>query len=155
MQFPRAADRRRSGATLVEAAVILVVFVILVLGMVDLAVGVLRFNTLAQAARHGARQAIVHGQSAPEGWNGGAWGPATLDVSAGDEGVPVAAAIRPMLTTCDLDQTQIVVEWPDGSNAVEKRVSVTVTTAYRPLLTFLFGSPTLTLRARSTLPIAH
>jgi hypothetical protein len=154
MILPPPGNRRR-GATLVEAAITLLVFLVLVVGLADLTVGVLRFNTLSQAARQGAREAVVHGRQAPAGWNGGPWGPDTIDVVASAEGVPVADAVRPMLVNCDPDQTRIVAEWPDGSNAVGKRVRVTVTTPYRPLVTFLFGNPTFTLRAVSTMPIAH
>src|SRR5262245_50162925 len=154
MTRPTPGNRRR-GATLVEAGIMLLVFVVLVLGMADLAVGVLRSNALSQAARQGAREAVVHGGQAPAGWNGGPWGPDTIDVVAGAEGVPVADAVRPMLVNRDPDQTRIVVEWPDGGNAVGQRVRVTVTTPYRPLVTFLFGNPTFTLRAVSTMPIAH
>jgi hypothetical protein len=145
----------RGGATLVEAAIILPVFLILVLGLADLAIGVERFNSLSEGARHAARQAIVHGQQAPDGWDGGAWGPDTIDVALSAEGVPVADAVRPLLVTCDPEQTRVVVEWLDGSNTTEKRVRVTLTTPYRPLVTFIFGNPALTLRASSTMPIAH
>lgn len=146
--------RARRGATLVESAIVLLVFLALVIGMMDVGVGTLRFNTLSQGARHGARAAIVHGAMAPSDWNGGAWGPGTIDTTA-DGSSPVAEAVRPMLSTCVLSETRVVAEWPDGSNAVGKRVRVTVTTPYRPLLTFILGNPALTLRSSATLPIAH
>ena len=65
----------RRGAAMVEAAIILPVFLLLIFGMIDVGMGVFRNNLLSEAARHGARQAIVHGAFAPTGWDGGPWGP--------------------------------------------------------------------------------
>ncbi len=47
-----------------EAAITLPVFLFLVLGMMDLGIAVQRRNLVAEAARMGARQAIVHGSDA-------------------------------------------------------------------------------------------
>lgn len=146
-------DRR--GEVLAEAALITLVFFVLILGMIDLGIGVFRQNTLSQAARHGVRQAIVHGSLAPTGWDGGPWGPSTIEVFASASGSPMATAVGPMLVSCELEETKIRVEWLDGGNNVEQRVRVTITTPYRPILTALFGNPSITLTASSTMPIAH
>jgi hypothetical protein len=146
----------RRGAVLVEAAIVLSVFLVLVLGMLDLGVGVFRHNTLSQAARHGARRAAVHGVKCLPGYEGGPWGTGKVGpVAASASSHPILAQIRPMLVGCDLDETQVEVEWPDASNDVEKRVRVTVTTSYQPVLTSFFGADPVTLRAASTIPIAH
>ena len=60
-----------------------------------------------------------------------------------------------MLVSCPLDESRVQVEWLDGSNAPGKRVRVTVTTTYRPMVTFLFGNPAIQLTASSTMLIAH
>lgn len=149
----------RRGASMVEAVIIILVFLFFVLGMVDLGVGVLRQNILSQAARHGARRAMVHGSLAPDSWEGGPWGPATIGgadgVLASVVGIPLVDQVRPLLVGCDLNETRIKAEWLDGSNSLEKRVRVSITSPYRPMVTFLLGSPTVTLRASSTMPIAH
>src|SRR5687767_5580593 len=92
----RRRDRRPAGS-LVETAIVLPVFLTLVLGMIDLGLAVLRFNQCSQAARHACRQASVHGQHAPSGWNGGPWGPTKIDTPATANGIPVVAAVQPQL----------------------------------------------------------
>lgn len=49
----------RRGQSLVEFALILPVFILLLLGIVDLGRGVFAYNTVSNAAREGARLAIV------------------------------------------------------------------------------------------------
>ena len=145
----------RPGAATVEFAIVLPAFLVLVLGVIDASIGVARYNTLSQAARHGARQAAVHGNRAPAGWNGGPWGPSPIDQPATATGDPAVDAVRPMLVGCPLDESRVRIEWPDGSNTAGKPVRVTVTSSYRPMITYLFGKPTVALTATSTMPIMH
>jgi hypothetical protein len=145
----------RRGISLAETGIVIVVFLFLILGMMDLGIGVFRHNTISQAARQGARQASVHGELALDGWNGGKWGPTTIDQPATATGIPVVETIRPSLVGCNLKETRILVEWPDGGNRLEQRVRVTITTTYRPFFTSLLGNSPITLRASSTMPIAH
>jgi hypothetical protein len=145
----------RRGATIAEAALVSLVFLMLLLGMLDLGLGVMRFNTISQAARHTARQATVHGGLAPTSWQGGIWGPATIDSAATDTTVPAVNYARTMLIGCDINNSRVKVEWPDGGNAVQQNVKVTVTTPYKPLLTFFLPNSTITLTATTTMPIAH
>ncbi|HVK13545.1 MAG TPA: TadE/TadG family type IV pilus assembly protein [Gemmataceae bacterium] len=151
----RANRPARRGAATTEAALVLPVFLTLVLGAIDVSVGVARYNSLSQAARHGARQAMVHGSKAPSEWNGGPWGPGPVDQPASAAGVPAVDADRPLLALCPLDESRVRVEWLDGSNEPGKPVRVTVTSTYRPMLTFLFGNPAIAITASSTMPIAH
>lgn len=137
---------------MVEMAIILNVFLMLVLGTLDLGLATYRYNTISQAARQGARQAIVHGSLASPAMQ--AWGPSTHTGTAGDGSV-YAQAVSPMLVGFVLDDVAIRVEWPDGGNALQQRVRYTVTTEYRPILTSLFSSNSYTQSAASTMPIAH
>jgi Flp pilus assembly protein TadG len=139
--------RRRGGATLVESALILTVLLTLILGMIDLGLGVLQFNTISHAAREGARQAMVHGQLSKSPWPTG-----TFDASTSNA---VTTAIQPALCGCNLSNTNITVTQLDGSNAPEKRVQVVVTTSYQPMITWIFGSIALQLSATSTTRFAH
>lgn len=153
MKHRRAARR---GAATLEAAITVPVFLALVLGMIDLSLGVARFNTLSQAARHGARQAAVHGKLARTDWDGGPWGPTAIPPTAASAGNPPAVnAVAPALANCPLDESRVQVEWPDGNNDPGSRVRVTVTSTYRPMITFIFGSPAITLTATSTMLISH
>jgi Flp pilus assembly protein TadG len=151
----RSARTLRRGATLFEAALVLLIFLVLVLGMIDLGVGVARYNMISHAARQAARQVTVHGSLAPSGWQGGPWGPAGISTSADAAGVPVVTATQPFLFNCDLSRTTIRVDWIDGANGPGKRARVTVTSPYRPILTSVFGDVTLSLGATSTMAIVH
>jgi Flp pilus assembly protein TadG len=142
----------RCGATLVETAIVLNLFLLLILGSFDLGIAVYRNNTLSQAARQGARQAAVHGSLAAPSMN--AWGPETYHGTAGDGSV-YAAAVSPTLVGFALANVTIKVEWIDGGNAAQQRVRYTVSTPYKPIITSFFSSASYTLSASSTMPIAH
>ena len=53
--------KRRTGATLVETAVIYPVLFVVVFSIIILGIGVARYQQVAHAAREGARWAAVHG----------------------------------------------------------------------------------------------
>lgn len=142
----------RRGALMAETAIVMTVLIALTLGAVDLQIGVYRYNTLSEAARHGARQAMVHGALAPAAQ--GIWGPGAYAGTAAD-GSPYANAVRPLLVGFPQNDVIIRVEWPDGSNAIGQRVRYSLSTTYRPFLGFLIGYPNLNLTAASTMPIAH
>lgn len=152
---------KRRGATIVETAITLPIFLILLLGMVELGIAVFRQHVVSQAARQATRRAIIHGKMAIPAV--GKWGPATFEGPAdfdgdNDEGSPasaIAASIRPYLTGLNKTQTMIRVEWLDGSNDVHSRVRARITTPHQPFITFLFGSSAWTLTGASTMPIAH
>ena len=50
---------------------------------------------------------------------------------------------------------QVTMTWPDGSNAVGKRVQVTLTTTWTPLVGFVFGNRSVTLTGAAQMQIAH
>ena len=109
----------------------------------------------------------MHGQLAPSGWNGGPWGPpssyptltdvpnSSYTVTANASTDYIALAIKPYLANMDLSQVTIKVQWIDASNSPEKRVRVTVSTTWQPLMLFIFGNQSIPLSASSTMPIAH
>ncbi len=66
-----------------------------------------------------------------------------------------AQTVAKYLTGMDPGAVTVTFEWPDGSNLVEKRVRLTVSTTWRPIMLFIFGNRTVTLSASSTMPIAH
>ena len=147
---------KRRGAVVLEMSLILGMFLVLTIGMLDLGIGVFRYHIVSQAARQGARRAIVHGEMANVL---GQWGPSTIDVPATSNGIPIVDGpndgIQPMLVGCDLDKTRIRVEWLGGSNALEESVRVTVTSEYKPIMLFIFPDVTIPLSASSTMQIAH
>lgn len=146
----------RRAATLAEAAIVLPIFFLIVLGMIDLGIAVSRHNTLSNAARHGSRRAAVHGSKCLSGFRGGPWGPTTVGpLAASATTHPVLDEVRPMLTGVPTDDARITVEWPDASNEIEKRVRVTITCPYSPFVLSVFGISPFTLKASSTMPVAH
>jgi len=56
----RREQRRDAGQDLVEMALILPLLLALLLGIIEFGVAVWRYNTLANAAREGARAGVVH-----------------------------------------------------------------------------------------------
>jgi Flp pilus assembly protein TadG len=142
---------------MVELAVVLTLFLILVMGMLEMAITVFRYHVVSQGARQAARLAIVHGELAPKGSGGlmTQWGPDTYQAAdlstANDE---IATGVKQYLTGLPLDQTSLTLQWPDGDSNLESRVQVTVTTQYSPFVTFLFSDDWL-LTATSTMRIHH
>jgi hypothetical protein len=148
--------KHRRGAAVLEMSIILMTFLVLTMGMLDMGIGVFRYHIVAQAARFGARRAIVHGDRATQL---GSWGTATIDVAANANGIPIVDGvddgIAPMLVGCDLPQTRIRVEWLEGGNSFEQPVRVTLTSPYTPIFSFIFPIATIDLTASSTMGIAH
>lgn len=142
----------RRGAALAEAALILPVFLILILGMLDYGLATLNRNTLAAAAIRLGREASLHGyRSTPER---SLWGPAAyVGTAAGAD--EVAGVVRPYLAVINPAHVQIRVEWLDGSQAVGKRVQVTLRHDQTPICRGLFGSATWNLQAIAVTRIQH
>ena len=138
----------------------LLLFLTLVLGMLDLGIAVFRHQVLSHASRQLARQAIVHGSLADRL---GKWGPGAYSATANDSNVIVADFSDPdpnrqqltdYLVGLDPAAVSVQVDWLDG-NELEKPIRVTLSTPYQPFVTFIFGNPTITLSAVSEMQIAH
>lgn len=132
-----------------ETTIVLMVFLLLVFGMIDLGVMVARSQSLAEAARNGARASIVRGEFAQS-----PLGPTAISGVAADSN-PVADALRQQLVLMDPKEVRISVTWPDGGNKFNQRVHVTVSADFTPIMTYIFGSPTWTLHGDSEMRIAH
>ena len=106
---------RRRGVAAVEMAILLLVFLTLVIGMLDVGLAVFRYHVMAEVARVGARQAIVHGKEADRL---GSWGPASFEGTGGDSH-PIPTTLRTALGGMNLDEVTLKTEWPDGNNLLE------------------------------------
>lgn len=149
----------RRGAALVEAAIILPVFLLLSLGTIDLGLAVFQNHAVAEASRQGARIASVHGSLAPSGWNGGPWG-TTAYSGAGNSSDTIPSTISAAGALAGLNPANVTisVSWPDGGNTAGPngdRVQVTVSTTWTPLVTYIFGGKSIPLGATSIMRIAH
>ena len=137
---------------MLETAITLPVLLVIILGIIDLGVAVMRQNSLAEAARRGTRAAIVHGDSYET--QQAVWGPSPFTGTAADE-TPQAGAVRPALFLMQPADVSFQMEWLDGTNWPDKRVRVTVTYANQPIFPFLMPESLTTLQAVSTARIAH
>ena len=125
-------DRARSrGQVLVEFSLVVFLSVILLLSVVEISRMVLVSTTMANAARAGARYAIVHGGtrtgSGVDGPSGPAANPAqvvTVVQNFASAGLVSASILV------------ITVNYPGASNAPGQPVSVTVIYPYEPLTSY-------------------
>lgn len=136
---------------MVETALVLSVLLTLVVGMMDLAGAVYRHNLLSEAARRGAREAIVHGKLAAPVRT--VWGPTRSSDTAATSS-EIASLLAPLLVGMQPEEVIITLEWPDGSNAAPNRVRCRVATVYRPVSPFVLGGE-IPLSATSTMSIAN
>jgi Flp pilus assembly protein TadG len=114
------------GQSLVEFSLVAFLSVMLLLGTFEMCRMVLVYTTVANAARAGARYAIVHGSDAAT----------TSTVIQGQVENYLAAA--PMQTT--IPPLTIAVSYPDTGNCTDPgcHVNVTVTYPYDPFISYFF-----------------
>jgi Flp pilus assembly protein TadG len=127
----RVRDRWREdrGSSLIEFALISFMFIILLTGIVEMGRMVLVYTTIANAARAGARYAIVHGADQTVSPSGPG-NPCTCpDVKT----VVKNFASGGLLSTSALT---ITVSYPDGDNQAGSHVTVKVMYAYDPFVNY-------------------
>jgi Flp pilus assembly protein TadG len=127
----RRARRTRRGVSVPELAVVMPGVALLLLGVLDFAQIIYAYDTVSEAARAGARYAMVHGSRA--GQNGlTAAGPAANDTN-------VANAVKANAPVLDHARLTITSSWGSGSNDPTCPVTVTTTYSYPPLLGGVLG----------------
>jgi Flp pilus assembly protein TadG len=141
------ADERAQA--LVEFALVLPIFLLLVTGIFDVARAVWQENTLAYAAREGTRYAIVHGASGSP-----IVGPCTNCLN------PVSNNLQNITNAVTSSAVgvygiDVTINYPDGGNNRNQRVSVDVSAPFTPLPSqyMLGGAFQVTLRGGSMLVI--
>jgi Flp pilus assembly protein TadG len=139
----RRAGRARRGTSVTEMAMTLPVVLLFVLGVMDFALVLYAYGTVSEAARVGARYAMVHGSA-----SGSAVGPTANDSTVQTQ----VTGAAPGLVTANLTVTS---SWPDGSN--DPNCHVTVTASYPCSLSAgkLVGLSTITVNGTSTMLITH
>ncbi len=149
----RAAGRRlprRRGVTILETALVLGLFLLVVLGTLDLGLTGIRQNVLSDAGRRMARYAALRGAES----TGLPLGPQTLTGAASDLS-DAAQSLRPWLATMAPSETFFRLEWIDGGNQPGQRLRVTVWYDHRTLVPLLPAATTRRLQSSTTLLIAH
>ena len=122
--------RAESGSAMIEFALLAFTFVMLLLGVVEMGRMVLVYTTVANAARAGARYAIVHGNDRT---GSGLDGPSSPTSNASIQTVVKNYASAGTVNTAVLT---INVSYPNGNNLAGSPVAVTVSYPYDPLITF-------------------
>jgi len=150
-------SQEESGQSVIEFTLMVTSFMLLLAGIFDFSRGIFYYNSLAEAARAGVRYAIVHGENASP-----AAGPCTSGSSCScDDGFASnASAIRTTVlsrtTAMDPGTVTTTCGWPDQNtsgaylNSINKRVSVTVSYTYQPILTAFIPAATITLQGGAT-----
>jgi Flp pilus assembly protein TadG len=149
---PRRWGRDEGAQSLVEFALVLPVFLLIVFGIIDLARAVWEENELAFAAREGTRYAIVHGASATT-----PSGPGSAGYTAGPPVSDTNVTNAVLIYTIGIPGVTVTPNWVDGNNLRNSRVSVDVSAAFLPLPSqyLLNGALSVTLRGGSMLVIQY
>lgn len=132
---PPLPERHRSGAALVETAAVLLTWMLLLLGTLDLGLVLFRQTLVHHVAAKAVRLAAVRGANASP--QAAPWGPTTVEVTL-DQSHPVANPLRHYTGGLAPAQFRIRMEWPDGGNQRDQRVIVRVTSSQTTCLTGLF-----------------
>lgn len=124
--------RSEDGATMVEFSLVAVMFIIVLLGVVEMARMVLVYTTMANAARAGARYAIVHGAnrtgSGADGPSGPGCGPSSCTQ------INTVVKNYAGVGLLNSNNVTVTVSYPNTSNAVGSLVTVSVSYTYDPLI---------------------
>ncbi len=129
--------RDERGQSLVEYALVLPILLLLLVGIMEFGIAVFNYNTIANAAREGARYGIVHKRDA--------------DTDKGRAGIEMAA----LRLTSGLDQgaLEIVPTWPEGEDVVRVEVTYESQLITRMIIKAVGGDPALNLRAVATMQL--
>jgi Flp pilus assembly protein TadG len=137
--------RKEQGDAMVEFSIVAVLFMILLLSVVEMSRMVLVYTTMANAARAGARYAIVHGGDRT-GTVGTYYGPSTPGNTTEVQTVAKNFASAGLVKVSNLT---VNVTYPDGNNAAGSRVDVSVSYVYDPLLGYFSSILNKTLSSTS------
>jgi len=142
---------QRRGVVAVESALLLPICLLGLIALLDLALSVIQYNSLAECARRAARTAIVRGHHStvvtplgPASWSGSA-----------EEQNPLTDSFRSLLVCMPPAEVTVTADWPDGGNREGNRVRLSVTYEHRSLVALLLGGAPWDLKASSTMRIVH
>jgi Flp pilus assembly protein TadG len=148
MIYRKSADRRRirpvrRGASLVEMAFIVPVVLLLLLGTIDFAQVMYAYGTVSEAARAGARYAMVHGSMAAS-----PVGPTANDST-------VATIVKNNAPALNPAQLTVSSSWPWGSNRAGCQVCVSASYTCPLSVGKLIGMNSVTVTGSTTMLITH
>jgi Flp pilus assembly protein TadG len=153
----RLKQNRRSGAVVVECAVVYPIALLLLIGLIVGAMGIFRYQEMASLSRRAARYALVHGTD---------WAKATKNPAPATPAEIYDAAIKPYAVSLDLSKLSYSINYAHPDNepypyytsnvnnvvvATQNTVIVTLTYQWIPEA-FLGG---ITLTSTSKMPMAY
>ena len=137
---------------MIETAAVLLTWILLLVGTLDLGLVLFRHNLMQRLATEAARLTAVRGANATPQFV--PWGPTTVEVSL-DQSHAIAQLLRPLTLGLDPAQFQVRIEWPDGGNQYDQRVFVRVRSSQRTALTrFLPGDGDVPLQSTASARIS-
>ena len=170
----RPTRRRRRGQAMVEFALVAPLFFLLLFSIIEFGRAVYYIQMLNNAAREGARYAIVHGGP---GWRTGcasgpfpatpAYASAIVCDPTGDRVVAATKSAAIAIIDASANDFQVHVLWcandgdiadcpgtyGDGDNGRNQTVKVSVTYTFQPMIAGVVPLPTFTMTGGSTLVI--
>ncbi len=147
-RWPRTRLRSESGQALIEFAFVLIMMIMLILGLVDFARVFLQFQVVTDAAREGARQAVLSGGPAPDSIASvvrTALAVGGVDVTGIST---VASCAHP--TGSVTNATVYSCRWDSGTSGDEVRVGIAVPFEFSligPFIGWATGQQNITLRS--------
>jgi hypothetical protein len=146
-------EKRRSGASAAETAIVLPIALLSLFVILDLGLASLRYNALAEAARRLARAAVTRGDDTPSEI-GSDWGPEIIVATAADS-IDPALTIHPLLPTMKPEDVSIRMTWPDTTNNSRSRVRVELKYQHQPLIPGLTPWGPINLESSSQMRIVN
>ena len=144
MLVRRSLLRRRRGALMVEAALVIGIALLLTLGVIIVALGVYRYQQVASLARQAARYASVHGgQYALDTGNSMATSSSVYSTIIQPGAVGLDSTKLTYSVTWD-NATELPIYLANPATGQYRRNRVTVTISYTWIPEAYFGSVTLT-----------
>lgn len=144
-------SHRRSGASVVEFAVVAPLFVVIIFGLIVGGVGVFRYNLISSLAREAARVGSVQGIDYERETNKPA---ATQDSLHTGIVLAKAAALDPARLTTAVSWDRSNAPKHFGTDKVTTTNHIIVTVSYRWQPAALFGQE-ITLASTSRMPMSH
>jgi Flp pilus assembly protein TadG len=147
----RSAWKRADGATMVEFALVTVMLVLVLLSVVEMGRMILVYTTMANAAKAGARYAMVHGSLRTGAGATGVNGPSSAGSYSQVQTVAQNYAAAGLLTGSNVN---VLVSYPShtgtyAGNYPGDKVDVTVSYTYNPLLGYFSSILNRTLSSTS------
>jgi Flp pilus assembly protein TadG len=161
-RLPRRSVRRarvgRSGAALLEMAIVLPLLLLFVAAIIDTGMMMHQRNVVSWIARESARKAIVHGSSAQPAML--SWGPETITwtnfmLADSKQAAEIVETVEPYAVYLNDPDASVTFEWLNETNHWGDTVRVTVSLPRRSLFPNLPGFERDALTASCTMQIAH